>query len=69
MQTWIRLLKSTPVVNEHGKHPGEAGYNYYENEKVNEIGKHPGEAGYNYVNEHGKHPGEAGYCYYINEAH
>ena len=36
-------------MNAQGKHPGESGYYYYENEQAaNAQGKHPGECGFNY---------------------
>ncbi|MBQ3937451.1 MAG: hypothetical protein II722_10365 [Ruminococcus sp.] len=36
-------------MNAQGKHPGESGYYYYQNEQTaNAMGKHPGECGFNY---------------------
>lgn len=70
------LTKAADKFGTSSKHPGESGYNYYQNESasVNAQGKHPGESGYNYyqneqaaVNAQGKHPGESGYYYYQNE--
>ena len=70
------LTKAADKLGTSSKHPGESGYNYYQNESasVNAQGKHPGESGYYYyqneqsvVNPQGKHPGESGYYYYQNE--
>ena len=54
--------KADEEVNENGKHPGESGYQYYENEQAAKDAQADEE-----VNENGKHPGESGYQYYENE--
>ncbi len=51
----------TSAVNKDGKHPGEAGYHYYDNQKAMCIRDSAQPA--NTV----KHPGEAGYHYYDNQ--
>ncbi|MBR7008494.1 MAG: hypothetical protein IKH90_07700 [Ruminococcus sp.] len=51
----------TSAVNKDGKHPGEAGYHYYDNQKA--AAAAPTTQTTNTV----KHPGEAGYHYYDNQ--